>query len=684
MSIPIDRVVNLDHPVLPDQLRGNFYVGENEFHTFRISAIQGGAPYSLTGTVEALALRSDGVTVRMTGSCSGGVASVAVAHDAYNVSGRLVISIFLTSAGVTGVIYSAVANVQRTSSDTVIDQGNPLPDTADIIDAYMEAVTVIDDVKDIRQMSGYHADLGDAISGSFPNPEYCQIWEAEGYKYWAHVPVYPGATYVWTGLFNQVCGAWFEDANKERILDSGVDTQVFTVPSNAYFVNIGTVGTSLTPTLTMIGDITRGIEADTAYPGAAYVPVAVTAETGVITKWGTVNTGAGVHAVMDVVPGEKYLITGYVYDAVYPDDDPAGDTGLVYPLAFAVNTAPSRATTIPYSGTTQGPGMVYQVAYTVPAFADKVYINSARADQIVVMKQVDDVREKLRQISGDGVGFNWEGKTIVWFGTSIPAGGFLGSEHPMSYPYQVGKLLGATVINEAVGSSCIHCKSPEFITEANPRGFNPNFEASSRCLTNSDDDYDWIIEHDDAAFWTNKGEYDGTEWWQNKIRSFGYEELIDKYLTAGTFPDLFVFDHGYNDAFIDMATRLAYYNEFPHTQLSPGREDPADRPSRRTESRDRGPVRSLEGVGPPDGQPLADPRMVENPPDPAVWPLGAGRRHLRLGVDHRSVGVLDEHVRALGARRHPPAQLSRPRGRDADRRGHRRVDAGRAPVHDAV
>lgn len=561
--IYVRRTVNLDGLIPQEFLRGNLYMGENLAHTFVISATQDGAAYSLSGTVTGMLLRSDGTTVRLTGSCSGGMAFLPLSSDCYNINGRVSLTIYVAGGGRTDAVYSMVSSVHRTSSDTVIDQGNPLPDIGDIIDAYMEAITVIDDVKEIRQMTGYHVDLGSAISGKFPNYSELAIWDGADYKYWKEVPVYPGATYVWTGIFNSVCGAFFLDANKEVISDSGINTQTFTVPSNAYYIDIGTIGTSLTPSLIMIGDIQREIEADTGYPGASYVPIPVTTQTGVTTKYGTVNSGAGVRAELDVKPGEKYRITGYVYSAVYPDDDPNGDTGFVYPLAFAYNTTPGRTTTIPYSATSQGPGMVYQLEYTVPAFANKICINAARTDQIAVLKQVDNLQEKLRQISGDGVGTDWEGKTIVWFGTSIPAGGFLGSEHPMSYPYQVGRLLGATVINEAVGSSCIHCKSPDYITEANPRGFNPNFEASSRCLTNSDDDYDWIIEHDDASFWTNKGEYDGGEWWQNKIRSFGYNEMIDKYLTASTFPDLFIFDHGFNDPFVDMATRQAYNTAYP-------------------------------------------------------------------------------------------------------------------------
>ena len=59
---------------------------------------------------------------------------------------------------------------------------------------------------------------------------------------------------------------------------------------------------------------------------------------------------------------------------------------------------------------------------------------------------------------------NLKGKKIVWLGTSIPAGGKNGIEVEDSYPVYIGKMLDATVYNEAVGSSCLHCKNKNRIS----------------------------------------------------------------------------------------------------------------------------------------------------------------------------------------------------------------------------
>jgi hypothetical protein len=156
----------------------------------------------------------------------------------------------------------------------------------------------------------------------------------------------------------------------------------------------------------------------------------------------------------------------------------------------------------------------------------------------------------------------WTNKKIVWFGTSIPAGGYKGSDNPTSYPLQVGYKLGANVINEAVGTSCIVCRDPDRVTATNPYGFHTVFESASRCLTNTIEMMEWISNW--ADYYCNGGTYQNEEDWDETIFTqmlpttwdaskradiigFSYENKLDQYLTNANEPDLFVFDHGYND-----------------------------------------------------------------------------------------------------------------------------------------
>ena len=61
-------------------------------------------------------------------------------------------------------------------------------------------------------------------------------------------------------------------------------------------------------------------------------------------------------------------------------------------------------------------------------------------------------------IDWDNTDKRWKEKNIVWFGTSIPAGGPWGIDIINAYPKYVGDMLGANVWNEAVGSSQLQGK----------------------------------------------------------------------------------------------------------------------------------------------------------------------------------------------------------------------------------
>lgn len=153
---------------------------------------------------------------------------------------------------------------------------------------------------------------------------------------------------------------------------------------------------------------------------------------------------------------------------------------------------------------------------------------------------------------------NLKGKKIVWFGTSIPAGGKNGIEVADSYPVYIGKMLDATVYNEAVGSSCLHCKNKNRISERNPYGFVENFEGVSRCLTNTLDEMEWIIAHyNDTDVFTKNVPFTLSDEDKEFIRSCSYEKKINKYLTENNFPDLWIIDHGHNDTISD-AQELQY------------------------------------------------------------------------------------------------------------------------------
>ena len=139
----------------------------------------------------------------------------------------------------------------------------------------------------------------------------------------------------------------------------------------------------------------------------------------------------------------------------------------------------------------------------------------------------------------------WKNKKIVWFGTSIPAGGLSGLDRIRSYPMMVGERLGATVYNEAVGSSSVHCKAPENISGANPYGFNNNFENCSRCLSNTIEEMQWIIDNFNGGVFTQNVPANLAQADIDFILSCSWENKLMQHLNGTT--HLFVFDHGHND-----------------------------------------------------------------------------------------------------------------------------------------
>lgn len=170
---------------------------------------------------------------------------------------------------------------------------------------------------------------------------------------------------------------------------------------------------------------------------------------------------------------------------------------------------------------------------------------------------VDEVVSKDKQ---------WKGKKIVWYGTSISACGYIGKTNPNAIPQKVGAILGAEIVNEAVGSSCVHAKRPSSISATNPYGFYGNFEKCSRCLTNSETEMQWIIDNASSAIWFDIVPTI-TDALRAQILANSYETKIDEYLTPETFPDAFIFEHGFNDAWNSKTDQDALYAEYGDTEI---------------------------------------------------------------------------------------------------------------------
>lgn len=380
------------------------------------------------------------------------------------------------------------------------------------------------DVRSLYENYGGMVDLSGWIEGKFPNWTNGQIWSDAEYKYVPRVKIIGGAKYRYSGVLNSVCGILFYDENGTYI--SGTNQNEFTAPGNAAYADIGTRYLTTNAELYCVG---MGWSVDGEISDNDIIDFNTVA--GVITPGLAVHPSIGAHADLSVTAGECYSLTGYTYVLN------------TYPLVIFLN----GDNLVSYDNAVTSAGAVSDYTVYVPQNANRMLVNG-KPNEISIVKSIKTVRDAVLSIHKQtSILFNTRKKKIVWFGMSIPAGGWFGYEHPHAYPQQVGRILNADVVNEAIGSSCIHCKDPARITTANPYGFNTNFEASSRCLTNTQAEMDWICENWNSNIWTLNKPSEMTDWLSGVIHSFGYEQKLDQYLTAETFPDLFVFDHGFND-----------------------------------------------------------------------------------------------------------------------------------------
>jgi len=129
-------------PVVPANLTGTAFQAEAEAHTIEITCLNAdGSAASVSGTVTAKVLRSDGVTRVLTGTLSGNVVSVTLTQMCYEAPGRLTIAVYLTTGSREMVLWAAVANVYRTTSGAEwVEDGTVIPSLSNLTEALNNAI----------------------------------------------------------------------------------------------------------------------------------------------------------------------------------------------------------------------------------------------------------------------------------------------------------------------------------------------------------------------------------------------------------------------------------------------------------------------------------------------------------------------------------------------------------------
>ena len=140
----------------------------------------------------------------------------------------------------------------------------------------------------------------------------------------------------------------------------------------------------------------------------------------------------------------------------------------------------------------------------------------------------------------------WDNKNMLWLGTSIPAGsdpaiGVYGDD--TAYPYLVASQLGANVVNNARGSSCVR------INATTGNYDNMAYHHFLRSLSRTLEEVNVIASNWSSIYPKIEGAPSSLSNEDKEImRSHSFENLLLPYLDGtNTMPDLFVIDHGHND-----------------------------------------------------------------------------------------------------------------------------------------
>lgn len=134
---------DLNEPVKVHQLDGNVFSQDNQGNLIGVNVFDGDEPATLSGSVSASVIRSDGTTVAVSGALSGNSCYIILPAAAYAVPGILSIIIKLTGGGSTTTLCAVVANVYQSATDATVDPGTIIPDISELIAEIESAIASI-------------------------------------------------------------------------------------------------------------------------------------------------------------------------------------------------------------------------------------------------------------------------------------------------------------------------------------------------------------------------------------------------------------------------------------------------------------------------------------------------------------------------------------------------------------
>lgn len=124
-------------------LDGNVFSLDNNGNKVGVNVTNGGEPVTLSGSISANVIRSDGGTVAVSGSSSGNSAWVVLPQACYAIPGVISVVIKNTVGSDVTTICAVVGNVYQSSTDTPVDPGTIIPSIQTLITSIETAVSSI-------------------------------------------------------------------------------------------------------------------------------------------------------------------------------------------------------------------------------------------------------------------------------------------------------------------------------------------------------------------------------------------------------------------------------------------------------------------------------------------------------------------------------------------------------------
>ena len=237
----------LTRPVSVEYINGNVFSQDNAGNTVHVYVHYNGEEQEIVGSVSANVIRADGTTVAVPGAIQGNRAYVIFPQAVYAVPGVISVAVKVTEGTTVTTIAAFVANVYRSSTDTIVDPGTIIPSVQNLIAAIDAAIASIP-----ADYSALLAQIAPTYSTTATYPVTGKIVWYDGTLYENIVPITSGETFdpeKWktANLGRSIFKNHFDAVSVPPIVQavSGATPYLW---EYGYYYTTGDVGTTVTKT----------------------------------------------------------------------------------------------------------------------------------------------------------------------------------------------------------------------------------------------------------------------------------------------------------------------------------------------------------------------------------------------------------------------------------------------------